>query len=289
MKNKILVVYHRVDLDGIGSAYLVYKHYRDIFTVEFLPYNYGEYKNLNINFQQYSKIFMVDILDKPFVDILLNQEHVIPLFIIDHHQHDLRYIDELKYNNNVTIIHNTHFAAIQIVSEHLFGFKPLFVELLGDYDRWNNEDKYYWNERVLPFQMYARTFIKSPTDKELDRMYYSDYYVEECIKKGKGILEYDKKLREDTIKEYMFEIEFEGYKVIACNTTLRGSQLFEPVWNENKYDLMIVFHYEPKLKKWTYHIYTTKTNEIDCSKIAKKYGGGGHKGAAGFQVDCNLF
>jgi len=37
-------------------------------------------------------------------------------------------------------------------------------------------------------------------------------------------------------------------------------------------------------KKWTISLYTTK-DEIDCSVIAKSNGGGGHKKAAGFQVE----
>ena len=36
--------------------------------------------------------------------------------------------------------------------------------------------------------------------------------------------------------------------------------------------------------KWTVSIYSTNKN-IDCSELAKKYGGGGHKGAAGFQCE----
>jgi nanoRNase/pAp phosphatase (c-di-AMP/oligoRNAs hydrolase) len=36
-------------------------------------------------------------------------------------------------------------------------------------------------------------------------------------------------------------------------------------------------------KQWTYSMYTLK--DINVSEIAKKYGGGGHKKAAGFQSD----
>jgi nanoRNase/pAp phosphatase (c-di-AMP/oligoRNAs hydrolase) len=35
--------------------------------------------------------------------------------------------------------------------------------------------------------------------------------------------------------------------------------------------------------KWVVSLYTTK--DIDVSEIAKKYGGGGHKQAAGFTCD----
>lgn len=35
------------------------------------------------------------------------------------------------------------------------------------------------------------------------------------------------------------------------------------------------------MKKWHVSLYNDN-GEVDCSKIAKTYGGGGHKGAAGF-------
>lgn len=43
---------------------------------------------------------------------------------------------------------------------------------------------------------------------------------------------------------------------------------------------MIVFVRDGK--KWTVSLYSKKDN-VDCSKIATKYGGGGHKKAAGFE------
>jgi nanoRNase/pAp phosphatase (c-di-AMP/oligoRNAs hydrolase) len=44
---------------------------------------------------------------------------------------------------------------------------------------------------------------------------------------------------------------------------------------------MMPFQFNGKL--WTVSLYTTKEH-IDVSQIAKKRGGGGHKQAAGFQV-----
>ena len=40
-------------------------------------------------------------------------------------------------------------------------------------------------------------------------------------------------------------------------------------------------------REWVYSLYTTK--KIDCSQIAKWYGGGGHKQAAGFQTEKLIF
>lgn len=63
----------------------------------------------------------------------------------------------------------------------------------------------------------------------------------------------------------------EGYVCPFCN----GAGYTEP------YDLMIAFCRRPD-KQWTVSLYSTKT-DIDCGAIAKSFGGGGHKGAAGFQ------
>ncbi len=77
-------------------------------------------------------------------------------------------------------------------------------------------------------------------------------------------------------------MEFEGYRAIAMNTTRFNSQAFD---STPGYDLMIPFRFDGK--EWAYSLYTTK--EIDCSAIAKKFGGGGHKKSAGFKSRINLF
>ena len=50
--------------------------------------------------------------------------------------------------------------------------------------------------------------------------------------------------------------------------------------NEEEYDMFIGFSYNGK--SWNYSLRSTK---VDCSQIAMKYGGGGHKGASGFSTD----
>ena len=47
--------------------------------------------------------------------------------------------------------------------------------------------------------------------------------------------------------------------------------------NVDDYDILIGFSYDGE--KWTYSL---RSEKADCSELASKYGGGGHKGAAGF-------
>ena len=97
------------------------------------------------------------------------------------------------------------------------------------------------------------------------------------------------KYRDNLAKEYCkskgFEIEFEGHKVFAMNIGLAGSDWFKSI-DDGSYDILMPFSYNGKHKNWSYSMYS-KT--VDVSVIAKKYGGGGHKGASGFTTDELIF
>ena len=73
-----------------------------------------------------------------------------------------------------------------------------------------------------------------------------------------------------------FETNLDGYKCFAVNMPLMSSDDFI-ISNAKMYDLLISFSFNGKL--WSYSI---RSETVDCSELAAKYGGGGHKGAAGF-------
>jgi len=80
------------------------------------------------------------------------------------------------------------------------------------------------------------------------------------------------------IQSYSFFTTFEGYRAVACNAGNVSSQLID--YDQGDYDIMMPFIYDGS--RWTVSIYTKKA-EMDVSALAKKYGGGGHRQAAGFQ------
>jgi hypothetical protein len=111
---------------------------------------------------------------------------------------------------------------------------------------------------------------------------YSDDLIKDTIKDGQLILKYQKQENEKYAKSCAMEIDFKGFKAIAINKLLTNSQIFDSVWDESKYDLMITFGVRAN-GMWTMSFYSTKEN-VDCSEIAKIFNGGGHAGAAG----CNF-
>ena len=65
-----------------------------------------------------------------------------------------------------------------------------------------------------------------------------------------------------------------------------NKERFNPInfgidYHADGYDGAACFHYDGVRKVWAFSLYNDN-GEVDCSAIAKQFGGGGHKGAAGF-------
>ena len=56
----------------------------------------------------------------------------------------------------------------------------------------------------------------------------------------------------------------------------------------NEVDGVIIYHPLPKTDKFKYSLFSSR-QDVDMCAIAEKYGGGGHKSAAGFTLDIDLF
>lgn len=75
------------------------------------------------------------------------------------------------------------------------------------------------------------------------------------------------------------------YRCLAINApNLLGSAVFGDEYNN--YDIVVLFSNNGK--QYQYSLYSSNKN-IRCDEIAKTFGGGGHKGAAGFHSDELLF
>ena len=116
---------------------------------------------------------------------------------------------------------------------------------------------------------------------EINFIVYWVVFPFKIILSGVTVLKYQAKINETQCAKASFETEIDGYKAICLNGGGFNSDVFKSVYDESKHDIMMPFQFNGKL--WTVSLYTTKEH-IDVSQIAKKRGGGGHKQAAGFQV-----
>lgn len=157
---------------------------------------------------------------------------------------------------------------------------PMFTKYIADYDVWSFE----YGDNTKHFHVGFDACDKNPED-EIWRTLLEDDETDKIIEEGKIMIRYRDNLAKEYCKSKGFEAEFEGHKVFAMNIGLAGSDWFKFI-DDGSYDILMPFSYNGKHKNWSYSMYS-KT--VDVSVIAKKYGGGGHKGASGFTTDELIF
>lgn len=149
---------------------------------------------------------------------------------------------------------------------------PMFTKLIDDWDVW----KFNYGDDTRYFQIAFNAYDFSPCADTWD-MFLDNDGEQTLIEQGKIMIQY----RDNWAKNYMklgFETEFEGYKCFAVNLGCCNSDYFKSL-PEGKYEILMPFVFDGNV--YTVSLYSTT---VDVSEIAKKYGGGGHKGASGFQI-----
>lgn len=283
-------IYHSRDLDGLCSGAIMKLRYPDI---KLIGYDYGEPFPWS-QIPQREEIIMADV-SLPMVDMAALSVWSGHQFTwIDHHISaikDFNNYQDIDLQATTAVLNNT-ISACEGVWKYLFPNEeiPLLVFLLGKYDTWRQkpEFNYYigqvtW-ENALAFQMGMRSAKRYNIDWICEFLSsHRTRPIDNIKQEGKAILEYQDQINETQCKQNAFEAEFEGLRAICLNGGGFNSQVFDSVWNPDKYDIMIPFVYNGKQDFWKFSLYTTKDN-IDCSVIAKNFGGGGHAKASGFQV-----
>jgi len=277
----MICFYHSADLDGHCSGAIVKQAHPDCIMIGI---DYGDefpWDMVKRTPAMKDDLWMVDFCLQPFEDMLqLGRWYGRNLIWIDHHKSALEQAAECNFTPAGR--REIGKAACELTWEYLYGSLACghAIRLLGRYDVWDHSDP-----RTLPFQYAMRMENTHPQNqmlwKNLIRKNESTY--KRILRAGELILKYQRSRNRAIIKARGFETEFAGMKVLACNAQLASSMLFESHWDPEKYEAMVTFAMLPN-GKWTVSLYTDR-EDVDVSKICKNLGGGGHKNAAGFQVD----
>jgi oligoribonuclease NrnB/cAMP/cGMP phosphodiesterase (DHH superfamily) len=191
--------------------------------------------------------------------------------------------------------------------EELCHEAPEAIKLVGDWDTWRHAKMV--DSKAPFFKMYFDTlgpegvidwfytYANAAAFRE-NSAYVNMVKVDEASMIGTRIKMFEVSESAALMKSRAFEAKLcsnsiDGflrvYSVIAANMGQRGSDRFASVYNAEKHEIMLGFAYE-NTGKVTVSLYSTNP-DIDCGAIAKRCGdagpfpgGGGHKGAAGFQT-----
>ncbi len=271
--------FHHNDADGYVSAMCVKKFApRDGYKEEYIEITYGDQFPFN-SIATDEIVYIVDYSIQPdeMHRLLMCTGNVV---WIDHHK---TAIDKYKdFNVDIAGIRQDGVAGCMLTWQYFNELPedeaPKFIRLVADYDVWT----FKYGEDTKNFHTgfdFKRAFSTDDYWWHIAESPCWDESVDNIIVRGKTMNEYRDNIAETYCKSFGFETVFAGHKAFAMNQGMVSSDHFKSV-DEDKYDLFIAFVFNGV--NWQYSLRSSKT---DVSDIAKKYGGGGHKGAAGFSSD----
>jgi len=290
--NKITVIYHRADFDGIFCCEIARKFLGE--TAEYVGWDYND-PTPTIH----EGVETIYILDLSVPDLMADAR----VIWIDHHKSAIE-----KYPATIPGYRIDGVAACRLAWQWFQQQRnwlpdgpnvgdempeksdfinraveePYAVQLAGEYDIWDKR-----NPEAEVFQFGLRSGELTETDwKKLlctDTACGCESFVEMLLDNGRLLQRYQQNQDKSLMKRSFF-VEFEGLKFLAINTGIFNSLTFAALdVPETGHDALFGFRWDGQ--QWTVSLYHAKHNTgIDLSLIAAKYGGGGHRGACGFRA-----
>lgn len=271
---------HHNDTDGRASAAVVRRALGE--SVILKEMSYGDPTPWNL-IEDVRHVVILDFsLSPPDMQRVANTRM---LTWIDHHKSALEELD--KKSNQWSGIRDLHEAACVLTWRYYFPDKPVprALVLIGDRDIWRQEepDSGAFNEGLR----HERTL---PDNDHLWKQLLEDdsAAVAALIEKGRPLLNARLDMMRRYVSRYGFFVTFEGWRTLAINQ--RGDGDLGQYIRDLGYDLAYCYVEGSQGEKIVTFV-TLFSEKVDVSEIAKKYGGGGHPGAAGFSFErsCSPF
>lgn len=278
-------IYHSADLDGIFSGAIV-KHFKN--NVKLIPYNYGD----KLPELEPNELVVICDVSLPIeeLDFVCKNSYLQTMWI-DHHksakdifeaeQENYKYLKYVQTSLDLTK------SGCEQTWEYFFPDVPVpfLVKCIADYDVWRNNDTAFWESIILPVQYGCRYFFKKPADviyfyENYEQQEQANYVVQEFASVGNYIWDWTKDSYKSLAKHKMFSgsVLDTGEKCAFINTPSANSLIFDYI-EDKSFDFCIVFSEDKK--GYNFSVYSPFKG-LDCSAFARKHGGGGHVGAAGF-------
>ncbi len=270
----MLCIYHIADHDGKGSAAIVKSKFPE---TELMGLNH-DMEIPYTEIEKHDKIVICDIALP--VKYMLELNKKIDLTWIDHHISVITEYEELMKSGDyepIKGIREVGTAALVLTWQYFYPEKelPEGLRLLGLNDIYDLRDR-----RVRPFEYAVQTFgVNRPTDKIWTQLINNELNIKELVDKGNAILSWVRHRNYRLVRGMAFESEYKGLRCICSNMAQGQSEFFDSLENNRDFDFMVNFFMNKK-NRWNLTFYTYKNN-VDVSKIAAEFGGGGHAKAAG--------
>lgn len=272
-----MLIFHHDDLDGRCSAAIMAAWCKLIDEQpEFIEIGYKDPVPLE---RISGRIAIVDFSFKPEIMEKI-RERTTEIIWCDHHKTAEHYgYDDLPGRRDFT---NKGLSGCECTWLYCFVGEPIpaAVKLIGDYDSWRLETEPACFEFFEGMKL-EDTHPTSELWKSLLSIQYMPI-IDQIKDKGRSAIQYRDNYCADMLKAYGYETKIAGHKAIALNIYRFGSSQFGQAFY--KYPICLAYIHDGK--KFTVSLYS---DEINVGKIAESFGGGGHRGAAGFVCETLPF
>ena len=291
---KVLCIYHSIDIDGWMSAAITAKYYREKYNnITLYPYNYNDEIDINEMIEEFDTIITVDVsLELDDIEKIFNSKTTNFIYI-DHHKRKIEEVFKRFFDRRFIHKINTadepkdRLAACELTWQYFYpnDKMPELIKQLGAYDSFrlesfNEEEKM----RTFYIQYGARAYIYDVNSAN-GYLYTNDNDTVQMFDiVGRGIYNYLKvqgreTFKKDSIITVLEDINGISYMAKAVNIDRFNPKSFD--LNIDNCEIIIVYKISNKFINVSIY---PNNDKIDASLIAKNYGGGGHKGAAGFRI-----
>lgn len=263
---KIIVFYHKDCWDGFGGAWAAWKKMGS--KADYVGLQPGAPPDFEVKNKE---VYLIDTaFPIPAMRQLLKNN--LKVVLLDHHFSN-KEVAEIVPEKLFEMDHSGAVLAWKYF--HPKKATPVFLKYVEDADIWK------W---ALPNSK-ALSMLREglPFDFRAWSKWVNDYEDKKKLKArmlhGQQLLDYSADLQDKAVKNAQV-VEFEGYRCLAVNSPLLHSDI------GNKLSKLMPPFGIVWAEKSDVRTFSLRSNgKFDVSKLAQKYGGGGHKAAAGFAME----
>lgn len=268
MSDKVLCFFHANCTDGAAAAAIIKHKYPQ---AKCYPMNHGDRLRATVKGKN---LYIVDFSFD--AGTLLHFKKIAKeVHWYDHHKTALPTYEKLGWG-----VLDLNECGATLTWKKEFPDKPLpkILQYVRD------KDLYTWElPQSRELNMYLRNLegITNPTSdtwkKLLQDIPEEDW--QQMITAGASALRHQRLTIQQGLKN-AFEIDFHDHRTLVVNWSLEASDMGEYIYKDLGYDVAMMFYYAGGI--WNFSL---RSDKVDVSELALKYGGGGHPGASGFRQE----
>lgn len=263
----IVVIYHKNCPDGFGAAWAAWKKFGD--TASYVPASYGD----AIPNATGREVYVVDFsYDSPRLRDLESKAK--RLVVIDHHKGGEAHVKATKEH-----VFEMEHSGAYLTWQYFFPEEkiPDFIEYLSDGDI-----NIYTKPDARPICTYICStektfFVFDSVYKEME----DKNTRQEVVEKGKLLIRYKDFILEPALNSIHF-IDLAGTILPAVNCVFPMDEKSDLIQRMYTMHPPVAMSYRYDDGEWKCSL--RSNGDFDCTVLAGKFGGSGHKGSSGFSI-----